>query len=299
MTHFKYYLMMVFSTILFAGAFIAGKLGTSAFTPVVMTFLRIGLATVVLFPILYLKEGSVKISKQDLLISFKLGLVGMTFYHLFFFSALKYTTASNASVINASMPIITAVIASFVLKERLSYKKILFIVTAFIGVVLTIIKWDIGILLHMAFNKGDLLMICGTISWSIYGIMIKKYKTQMSTLQLMSFTLLMCMVIVTPFAIREIVLYNSLNVPFSDYYTIIYMALFPTVIGYTIQQVCIRKLGPSTTALFINLVPVFSIVLSVLLLNETVEPLMYISLGIIMLSVYLFTKVKPSKQNNI
>lgn len=292
MNKFKYYILMIFATLLFAGAFIAGKLGSGSFSPVVMTFLRIALATLIIFPIMMFKEKEFKASKEELILALKLGFVGMTCYHLFFFSALKYTTASNASVINASMPILTAIIATFMLNEKLPFKKMIFIGSAFVGVVLTIINWDINSLINMAFNKGDLLMLCGTFSWSTYGVLIKKSKVKISSLKLMSYSLLMCTILIAPFAIREILLYKSLNVPLRDYYSILYMAIFPTVIGYTIQQACIKKMGPSTAALFINLVPVFSIILSVIFLNETINPLTYVSGLIIIVSVVLFTKVR-------
>jgi len=289
MTKIKYYILMIIATILFAGAFIAGKLSANDFSPVVMTFLRIGLATVILFPIMVYKEGF-HIGKKDLFLAFKLGLIGMTFYHLFFFTALKYTTASNASVINASMPIITALIASVVLKERLTFRRYFFIFTAFLGVLTIITNWNIDVLLKMSFNQGDLIMLCGTISWATYGIIIKKSNHTLSPLKLTSYTFLMCTLIITPFALFEITTYDSLNVPLSSYYSIIYMALFPTVIGYTIQQGAIKKLGPSTASLFINLVPFFSIILSVLILGESIAPLNIISGIVIIASVILFTR---------
>lgn len=290
-----YYILMVFATLLFAGAFIAGKLGASDFTPVMMTFLRIGLAVLILFPIMMVKETNIKLSKKDLFLVFKLGLVGMTFYHLFFFTALRYTTASNASVINGTMPIITAVIAMFVLKERLNIKSFLYIVAAFIGVLTIITNWDLSVLFNMTFSKGDLLMLCGTISWASYSVMIKKAGSQMSPLKMTAYTLLMCLIIITPFAIREIVLYDSLNVPFESYYTIIYMALFPTVIGYTIQQGAIKSIGPSSASLFINLVPFFSIILSVIILKEKINPLNIVSGIVIVGSVILFARSQSRK----
>lgn len=289
----RHYILMVIATFLFAGAFIAGKLGGADFSPVVMTFLRIGLACIILMPIMIIKEG-LAITKNDLFLAFRLGLVGMTFYHLMFFTALRYTTASNASVINGSMPIITAIISVFVLKEKLSSRRVLFIITAFIGVLTIITNWDLTQLLEMNINKGDLLMLCGTISWASYSVMIKKANSSLSALKLTCYTLLMCLVIIAPFGIREIILYDSLNVPLTSYYTIIYMALFPTVIGYTIQQGAIKSLGPSTAALFINLVPFFSIILSMIILKESLNTMNIFSGVIIICSVILFAKTKTS-----
>ena len=290
----KYYILMVIATFLFAGAFVAGKLGTSSFSPVIMTFLRIGMATVILFPIMLHREKSIKLTMSEFKLVFILGLVGMTFYHLFFFNALKYTTASNASVINGSMPIITAIIAAFVLKERLSLRQIVFIVTAFVGVLTIITDWQMTILLNMNINKGDILMLCGTISWSTYGVIIKKSEPEMSALKMTTYTLFICTMILLPFALYEIIKFDSLNVPFSSYYTIVYMAVFPTVIGYTIQQASIKALGPSTASLFINLVPFFSILLSIIILQETLNPLNILSGIIIIVSVILFARSKAT-----
>lgn len=291
--NYKYYLAMIITTILFAGAFIAGKLGSSSFSPIVMTYLRIGLATVIIFPIMIYKEKeNWKLKRDEVLTAFKLGLIGMTFYHFLFFTALKYTTASNAAVINASMPVITAILASFMIKEKLSFKKILLILLAFLGVLLTITKWNFVDIYNNGFNKGDLIMLCATTSWSIYGIFVKKEIRSTSPLKMTTYSFLMCVLIVTPFALKEILFDNALMVPPSAYLAILYMAIFPTVIGYTIQQACIKQLGPSQAALFVNLVPIFSIIMALVFLKESIYPLTFISAGMIIGAVIMFTKIK-------
>lgn len=289
----KYYISMVFATILFAGAFIAGKLGVGEFSPVVMTYLRISLAAIIIFPIMLHKEKeNWKINKEEGILAFKLGLIGMTFYHLLFFSALRYTTASNASVINASMPVLTAIIAFFILKEKLSFRRTFFIFTAFLGVVLTITKWDLTSIYTNGFNKGDLLMICATTSWATYGVIAKKGMKSIKPLKLTAYSFVMCVIILTPFALKEIIFENALDVPPKAYLAIVYMALFPTVIGYTVQQTCIKHIGPSNTALFINLVPIFSIFMATIFLGESLYPLTIVSAFIIILSVISFTRIK-------
>lgn len=292
--HYKYYIAMVFTAILFAGAFIAGKLGVSSFSPVVMTFLRMGLASIIIFPYMCYKEGSNwKLDRRELIVSLKFGIIGMTFYHILLFNALKYTTASNASVINASMPIFTAIFAMFILGEKLSLKRSFFILTAFIGVVLTITNWDIGIIFSSNFNHGDLIMLCAAISWSLYSVFVKKDTKDSSSLKLATYSFLVCTIIVSPFALKEIFVDKSLSgIAPSAYGAIAYMSIFPTVIGYTTQQLCIKNIGPSTAALFINLVPVFSIAMATVILGETLNPLNLVSAGIIIISVIAFTKTK-------
>jgi drug/metabolite transporter (DMT)-like permease len=70
------------------------------------------------------------------------------------------------------------------------------------------------------------------------------------------------------------------------------MSIFPSVIGYLIQQFSIKEIGPSRTSIFVNLVPVFSIILAVLLLNETLEPVKLLTGGLIVAGVVITQKEK-------
>lgn len=289
----RYYILMVLATIMWAGAFVAGKLGVNEFSPIILTYLRMLIAFIIIFPIMVNKnKKDWKIKKENLLLVFSLGIIGMIGYHLLFFNALRFTTVSNASIINAFNPLITAILASFILKEYLSIKKILLIFTAFIGVVLTITNWDLKMVFTTSFNRGDLLMLMAATCWAIYSIIVKKGMKVMKPLKLTTYTFLACVVVLTPFALKEIIFDNALIVKPMAYIAILYMAIFPTVGGYTIQQYCIRELGPSTTALFINLVPVFSIIMAVLFLDEGFFMLNTISIITIIISVFIFTKIK-------
>lgn len=291
----KYYILMVLATILWAGAFIAGKLGINEFTPVILTYLRILIAFIILFPIMKKRNPKDwKLKKENYTLVLSLGLVGMTGYHLLFFNALKYTTASNASVINAFNPLITGVFASIILKDKLSSKKIILILIAFLGVTLTITQWDLLKIFSNGINIGDLLMLGGATSWAIYSILVKRGMKNMSPMKLTTYSFLACVVILTPFALKEIIFNGALNVTPSAYLAIFYMAIFPTVGGYTIQQYSIKELGPSTTALFINLVPVFSIIMAVVFLKEDFYMLNIISIAMIIFSVYKYIRLKEN-----
>jgi drug/metabolite transporter (DMT)-like permease len=286
----KYYALMTFGTVLWAGAFIAGKLGIGKLSPVLLTYFRMLFATIIIFPILIMKDAKWKIERYQIKYVFWTGLIGMTGYHLFFFTALRYTTASNASIINATNPIITAILAYFILKDSFSKRKIFFIITAFMGVSITILDWNINNLVTLSLNVGDIIMFCGTVCWAGYSIIVKKVMKYFTPLKLTAYTFLSCVVILTPFAMVEIFNTNLSNIGIMPFAAVAYMAVFPTVIGYTIQQIVIRELGPSTTALFINLVPIFSIILAAVVLKESFNYLNLISGGVIIFSVYGFSK---------
>jgi drug/metabolite transporter (DMT)-like permease len=68
------------------------------------------------------------------------------------------------------------------------------------------------------------------------------------------------------------------------------MSVFPSVIGYLVQQMSIKQIGPSKTSIFINLVPVFSIILSVLILKEALHPIKFLTTTLIITGVYICQK---------
>ena len=288
----KIYFLMVAATIFWSGAFISGKLGINKFSPLMLTFLRFLTATLIIFPIMKEKEEeNWKISKENLKEILPLGIIGMIGYHLLFFGALKYTSATKASMINAINPLITAVLASFFVNEKLSGKKIILIITAFSGVVLTIIDWDIMKILDMSFNRGDVLMLLATSCWAVYSILVKKTLKNYTPLKLTTYTFVSCVIMLFPFAIKEIIFDGALNVGIKPYLAVLYMGIFPTVIGYTIQQASIKEIGAGKSSLFINLVPVFSTIMAVVFLHETVKPVNIISGIVIIVSVVIYSRI--------
>ena len=103
----------------------------------------------------------------------------------------------------------------------------------------------------------------------------------------MLYRFLCCVVILTPFQGAEI-LRHGLAIAPEGWLAILYMGVFPTFIGYLVQQQAIKHLGVSRSALFVNLVPVLVMVLAVAVLGEAFRPLNLLSAAMIILSVLGF-----------
>lgn len=284
---------MVVAAFFWAGAFIAGKFGVSELSPVMLTYLRFFFAVIVLFPYMIYKSGNQwTLAREDYITVIRLAVIGMIGYHLPFFLALKFTTASKAAMINASNPLITAFLAAFFLKDKLTLKRLAYILLAFTGVILTITDWQLNQLFNLGVNKGDLIMLGAASLWATYSIFVKKATEKIDPLKLTSYTFLFCVLLLTPLALKEIVFDGALQVSKGAYGAVIYMAIFPTVIGYTIQQMSIKAIGPAKTALFINLVPVFSTVMAMFFLKEVVNPNNFVSGLMIIVAVIGNSRLK-------
>jgi drug/metabolite transporter (DMT)-like permease len=289
--HNKIYFLMVLAALFWAGAFIAGKLSAPYIPPFTLTFLRFSVSTMILyFVIKYKGEELYRLKKEDIPVFLFTGIIGMFGYHVFFFTALKYTTAITSSIIGATNPIITTILSIIFLKDTITSKRALGIILSFTGVFLTITNADISVLSKLSFNKGDLLMLTAVLMWAFYGVYSKKVMPKYSPMTLTFYSFLFCTLFIIPFVIYEKPWTFALKVPYYSYVASLYMSIFASVIGYLVQQMSIKQIGPSRTSIFINLVPIFSIILSVLILGETASPIKLFTALLIITGVYICQK---------
>lgn len=285
----KIYLLMLFATLCWSGAFIAGKLSVPYIPPFTLTFLRFFFATIMLY---FIKKKvrigeSYLFKREDLPVFLFTGIVGMVFYHVFFFSALQYTTAINSSIIAAMNPIFTVIIAYLFAKQKITKRMLLGIVTSFIGVVLTITAGKLDLIMTLNFNRGDVLMLVAVSSWAAYSVFSKSKGGHIPAMALTYYSFLVCTIVCIPLVFWDKPWEWIEKVPPSAYAAVFYMSLFASVMGYLIQQISIREIGPSQTSIFVNLIPVFSIMLSVLILREQLEIIKLFTAGIIIIGVYI------------
>lgn len=290
--------MMLLATVFWAGAFIAGKFSIAEFPVFSLVFFRFLIATIIIFMIMIKVEEDWKITKKDIKMFVILGVVGMIGYHVFFFLSLKYTTATNSSLIGATNPIVTTILACIFLKEKITYKSIIGILISLFGVMLIATGGDMGVLLSLKFNTGDILMIIAVFCWAIYGILSKKALETYSPIKITSYAFLTCVILLIPFVIYEKPWVYLPNVSINGWTSVVYMAIFPSVFGYLIQQMSNKKIGPTKTSLYINLVPVFSMILALFILGESIS-LVKIIAGLLIIAgicTNLFSKNKEIKK---
>jgi drug/metabolite transporter (DMT)-like permease len=291
MTDAKIYLLMVLCTIFWAGAFIAAKLSSPFIPAFTLTFLRFSIATLVLYIIIKIRKQKLhKLTKNDIPVFIVTGLVGMFGYHVLFFSAIKYTTAINSSIIGASNPIITAILSIIFLKDKINVKRVLGMILSFTGVFLTLTNASLDVMKVFSFNRGDILMLFAVIMWASYSVFSKWVMPRYSPMTLTFYSFLFCTIILIPFVVYEMPWKLVGTIPYYSYISVVYMSIFPSVIGYLVQQMSIKQIGPSKTSIFINLVPVFSIILSVLILRETLNPIKLLTAALIIAGVYICQK---------
>lgn len=285
-------ILMVMAALFWAGAFIAGKLSVREFPPVSLTFFRFLIASAIIFVILAVRERDIRIKSEDLPVFIALGVIGMIGYHILFFMALKYTSPVNAALIGAINPLVTTIFSVIFLKEKIRIVNIIAIMISLSGVVLIVTNGSLGFFADMRLNIGDLLMLVAVVCWAAYAIISKKALAKYSPIKVTSYAFLVCTVILLPFLPFESPMKFLPGTTVGGWTSVVYMAIFPSLGGYLIQQMSIKKMGPSRTSLYVNLVPAFSMVLAYFILGEAISAVKVAAAALIIGGVYMNTKFK-------
>ncbi len=296
------YMLMTLAALFWAGAFIAGKFGLEELNPISLTTLRLSVSVIFIIIINAAdKFESLKINKKDIGHFVILALIGVVGYQVLFSTSLKYTTASNASIIVSLSPLITAFLAFLFDYEKLNIQRVGVIILGIIGVIFTITNGSIGIITSLSFNIGDIMMLIAATCLALYSVLAKTIVTKYTSLTITTYTLIISTLMLLPFSIRMGLSQDISKVTLNGWISVSYMAIFPTIIAYLIQQNSIKKIGSSQTEMFRNLVPIFSIALSVVFLGERIRLVNIFSASMIIFAVYMNSKIKTihKKENSL
>ncbi len=278
---------MFLTSAFWGGSFVAGKIALQEFQPMTLTFVRFVIATALIFPYMWVNESTRVPEKRDLPLLFGLGFLGVSGYFTFQFTSLLYTSPGNSATINALNPLTSSVLATFMIEEKLTRKKVGLILLALSGVVLTATGGDINVLRTMSFNKGDIVMLLAMFCFSVYGIYSRRLTKRYTPLMVTAYIFLFGLIQITPMLLTENGLGEIFTYSTSTWGAVLFMAVFASVLGYMFQQMAIQTLGVNRTTLFFNLVPLFAILFSFLVLGNLITPVNVASALIIITAVVL------------
>jgi len=257
----KAMIALVFATLFWAGNYVVGAIAVQSISPLDLTWLRWVLAAV---PLLILAQLVEKPDWRRALRSWRrlavLAALGVAGYVLLLYTALEYTSALSASLINAANPAIMALLAAVVLRERLGWRVVAGLVLGLFGVLLVITNGSLASVFSMRFNIGDLLMLVAISVWSIYTIIGRKLDVPPITATAIQAT--MVAVALAPFAIAGGVTWPA---EASVGLSVVFIAVVPSIGAYVLWNLALKQVSPTTAGLYLNLVTVFTVIISVIL----------------------------------
>jgi drug/metabolite transporter (DMT)-like permease len=282
------------TSVLFSGSYIAGKYTTLDLGPLTTTLLRYLIALLFLSGLLvHYKRSALILRRRDIAPAALLGLFGIVGYHYFFFLSLRYTEVANTAIINALNPVLTGAAAAWLLKERLSGKNYAGVVIALLGVLILLSRGDIEALLAMRLNRGDMLMIVSVASWVIYTLMIRAMLDRYSGFTLTFYSTLFGVLILLFIAPQETTFESVREISRASWFSVIYMGVCGSGLGYILFNMSIREIGPTRTASFVySVIPIMVALLALLFFDQPITPIMIASMALILLGLHLVLTTK-------
>ncbi len=263
------YLLLTLTTLFWGGNAIAGKLAVGHISPMVLTSVRWAMATLVMLVIgLPQLRRDWAVIRANWLLLFALGAVGFTLFNAVFYSAVHYTSAINASIEQAGMPMLIFVFNFVLYRMGVSWGQIIGFTLSLVGVALTASHGDLTTLAELDMNRGDALMLLAIVLYAGYTVALR-YKPQLHWKSLMLAMCIAAFVSSLPFAVWELSGDGGLLPDARGWIIAAYTAIFPSIMSQLFYIRGVELIGANRSGLFINLVPIFGTLLSIALLGET------------------------------
>ncbi len=262
--------LAVLAAFIWSGNFIIAKAVNQEIPPISLNFYRWLVASLVILPFAIKQfRAQWKQVGQSLHYLFWVSLTGVALFNTFVYIGAHYTSAINLALIGTtSSPIMSIVFARIFLQEKIGWMKLAGLILCSIGVLFLLSKGNFHNLLTLRFSTGDLWTLLAAFCFAVYNTLVKKKPAAISPVNFLFIIFSFGTLMVFPFFIWELNRYPPVAWNGNLILSILYLGLAASVICFLIWNMAIGKLGAGRTALFGNLIPVFSSIEAAVILHE-------------------------------
>jgi len=284
------YILLILTTLFWAGNFVLGRAVNTVIPPVTLSFWRWALALLILLPFSLrhlISQRSLVLKNWKNLILF--GVLGISCFNTFVYIGLHSTTATNALLLNSIIPVLIVIISRIFAATPVSRTQAAGILLSLAGVVTIICRADAGRLLALRVNGGDLWVLLAVVCWAVHSFRLRLRPAELHPLSFLSAIIAIGLVFIFPCYLLEISRGGRVTLDLVTCGSLLYVAVFPSVLAYLFWNQAIVELGPNKTGLFIHLMPVFGTILSIVFLGESLQLFHVVGICLISLGIYLTT----------
>jgi len=305
--------LLILVNIMWAAQYAAYKTATEGMGPITVSAWTFLFAALVLLPFLMRERqrrqgllhstGSVTPSERSLLRKrnligfFVLGVLALMPASAFLAWGIDRSTASNASLIYLTVPIITAVLASIILEEKMTLVRWASLFVALTGVlILSDVDWRHLQLTNTKFLLGNILVMVACTSSSFYNVYCKELLRRFTVLEVLVFGYLLAVVVSLPFLVwaEPISWAEVRSYRLSTWLAVLVLSVFSWGLAMVLWAILLKRLDVSQASVSIYLLPFFGVIISVLTLKEKITPTMVVGGLVTLAGTILITSLDPS-----
>lgn len=285
------YLLLALTALFWSGNMVVGRGIRGDVPPFGLAFWRWTLALLILLPIAlpHLREQWPALRRSWLPVVL-LGALGVGGYNTFAYLALQHTTAINATMLNSLIPVATMVLAWLLLRRPLHRFETIGVLVSLIGVTVIVSHGNLAGLIDFRLNPGDLWMLVAVLDWGLYTVGLHWRPKGVDPMLMLAAMMVVGVLVLAPAWAWELSQGHGIALNAGSVSGIAYTAIFPGLLGYVFYNRGVTLVGPSQSALFLHLMPVFATLLSAIFLEEL--PALFHAYGIaaILCGIWLTTR---------
>jgi drug/metabolite transporter (DMT)-like permease len=289
------YLLLCFTALFWAGNAIVGRHAAGHIPPVTLSFLRWGLAFLIILPIAWKHlRRDWEMIRANLGKMIFLSLTGIAAFNTMQYWALEYTEALNTLLLQSAAPLFVAMWSLVVFGVRLRPAQALGILVSLTGVLVILLHGDLTALGGIAFNKGDIIFTVALAIFGLYSVMSLK-RPPIHGLSFGAFTFGCGAACLIPLLIFELFSRPLMRLDTANLLSLFYVAVFPSTLAYLCFNRGVRLIGANRAAPFFHVVPVFGSVMAIVFLGEQLQPFHVIGFALVLTGVIVASRKRSAR----
>ncbi len=261
--------------------------------PSVIVFCRLAVGFVALAAIAnHRGQLAIKITRVHIVQFLFLGLTGFCVHNYLMFKALEHAQANTGAVINGAIPIVVAVLDFLFFGRRLTGVAIFGVLLAFVGSATVVSHGEFGKLLDGRIGYGEMLFLLGVIGWSVFTIASRELFGSMPPLTVTTYAALAGLILLLPGVAMNV---DTVVAVVSDPTLILILciqSLLSISLGFVWFNEGVKVIGVANASLFLNLVPVFGVILAAITLAEIPDGPLLIGGAMVIIALLLVTRTE-------
>jgi drug/metabolite transporter (DMT)-like permease len=255
------------ATIAWATNAVLGRWLRDDIGPLTLTALRFTVATALFSLLLLRRPPEERRYGKDKWWILAMGAAGVLAFSPLLYLGLRYSTAVNCSLIQGFSPLITALIAGWIISEPVSLRQKVGAVLGLIGVAGLISGGSLSFLLELQVNPGDLILLASAVVWAFYSVFGRRVMRNRSPVSATALSNYLALPVLAGAALIELH-YIPLNLRLETIAAIVHICLVPTLLGYLCWNRAVQALGAGGAMVFYNTLPLYGVIMGAALLDE-------------------------------
>lgn len=289
--------LMLFAAIVVSSSFTVGAAITHALDPAVLLLIRYLVAVLCMAPFILWRyrdalPGLGQLGGYSLISACTVG------FFWCMFASLRATTAINTSIIFTLVPGISGIYSALFLRERLGHHRMAALFCGMLGALWVIFRGDIGRLLALNVNHGDLLFLAGCFLMAAYTPLVKTFHRQESMVVMTFWVMVMSLVWLLLLSIPKLANVQWQEVSTTVWLGIIYLGIFSTIITFYLTHIATLHLGPTRVMAYSYFYPAFVLVINWLFGKGLPPAIILPGVIVVSLATIVLQHGAPGPENN-